>query len=132
MTSKTRLLISAVVCCLAIAGALYVATSRLLLTPEGNIEVKALDSEDGRDWLVRLYHTDTERHWQKQGNGYQVEIERQGVRDYALQLALTGVGNTVTHQSRQTVRLSPGVTLVAAFAERDPDEGTTRIMVELK
>ena len=77
MTGKWRLLISAVVCLVAIASAFHFLVMERYGVPDSGIRVVNQRSDDGgRDWVIRLYQSDSRHHWQASGDGYAVAIDR--------------------------------------------------------
>lgn len=130
MTGKWRLLLSAVVCLVAIASAFHFLVMERYGVPDSGIRVVQQGSEDGgRDWVIRLYQSDSRHHWQASGDGYDVAIDRLGSNSFALDIAYGDSGDG-RHRIRQQVRLNTGATLVAAFGVSPVGAGQTRVIVD--
>ncbi|MED5389546.1 MAG: hypothetical protein VX793_11875 [Pseudomonadota bacterium] len=131
MTGKWRLLLSAVVCMVAIACAFHFLVMGRYGVPESGIRVvEQSNTEGGRDWVIRLYESDRRRHWQASGDGYAVTIDRQGVNHFSLDLAFGRSGKEGRQRSRQQVRLREGLTLVAAFGAGVAQPADIRVIVD--
>ncbi|MBL4570537.1 MAG: hypothetical protein JKY21_05220 [Alcanivorax sp.] len=130
MTGKWRLLVSAVVCLVAIASAFHFLVMERYGVPDSGIRVVEKGSEDGgRDWVIRLYQSDSRHHWQASGDGYAVAIDRLGKDSFSLDIAY-GASGEGRHRIRQQVRLNEGATLVAAFGANGNTAGDTRVIVD--
>ncbi|MFT6338897.1 MAG: hypothetical protein ACJAUN_000394 [Alcanivorax sp.] len=130
MTGKWRLLISAVVCLVAIASAFHFLVMERYGVPDSGIRVVNQRSDDGgRDWVIRLYQSDSRHHWQASGDGYAVAIDRLGSNSFSLDIAYGSSGDG-RHRIRQQVRLGEGLTLVAAFGAGPAEAGDTRVIVD--
>lgn len=130
MTGKWRLLISAVVCLVAIASAFHFLVMERYGVPDSGIRVVQQSNEDGgRDWVIRLYQSDSRHHWQASGKDYAVAIDRLGSNSFALDIAYGGSGDG-RHRIRQQVRLGEGLTLVAAFGGGPTEAGDTRVIID--
>ena len=130
MTGKWRLLISAVVCLVAIASAFHFLVMERYGVPDSGIRVVQQSNEDGSsDWVIRLYQSDSRHHGQASGKGYAVAIDRLGSNSFALDIVYGGSGDG-RHRIRQQVRLSEGLTLVAAFGAGPTEAGDTRVIID--
>lgn len=130
MTGKWRLLISAVVCLVAIASAFHFLVMERYGVPDSGIRVVQQSNEDGSsDWVIRLYQSDSRHHWQASGKSYAVAIDRLGSNSFALDIAYGGSGDG-RHRIRQQVRLGDGLTLVAAFGAGPTEAGDTRVIID--
>ena len=70
MTGKWRLLLSAVVCLVAIGSAFHFLVMERHWVPDSGIRVvEQGNDEGGRDWVIRLYQSDRRHHWQVSGKG---------------------------------------------------------------
>lgn len=131
MTGKWRLLISAVVCLVAIASAFHFLVMERYGVPDSGIRVRQVSAdESGKDWVISLYEEQERRRWQASGEGYQVHIERQGEDVFVLDIALPHGADAQRHRIRQQVRLAEGATLVAAFGADGNTAGDTRVIVD--
>lgn len=130
MTGKWRLLLSAVVCLVAIGSAFHLLVMERHGVPDNGIRVvEQGNDEGGRDWVIRLYQSDRRHHWQVSGKGYAVAIDRLGKDSFSLDIAYGSSGDG-RHRIRQQVRLHEGPTLVAAFAAGPSGAGDTRVIVD--
>ncbi|MBD3645072.1 hypothetical protein [Alcanivorax sp.] len=130
MTGKWRLLLSAVVCLVAIASAFHFLVMERHGVPDSGIRVvEHGNDEGGRDWVIRLYQSGSRHHWQASGDGYAVAIDRLGKDSFSLDIAYGSSGDR-RHRIRQQVRLHEGPTLVAAFGAGPSEAGDTRVIVD--
>ena len=130
MTGKWRLLLSAVVCLVAIGSAFHLLVMERHGVPDNGIRVvEQGNDEGGRDWVIRLYQSDRRHHWQVSGKGYAVAIDRLGKDSFSLDITYGSSGDG-RHRIRQQVRLHEGPTLVAAFAASPSGAGDTRVIVD--
>ena len=130
MTGKWRLLLSAVVCLVAIGSAFHFLVMERHGLPDSGIRVgEQGNDEGGRDWVIRLYQSDRRHHWQVSGKGYAVAIDRLGKDSFSLDITY-GSGGDGRHRIRQQVRLDEGPTLVAAFGAGPSGAGDTRVIVD--
>ena len=87
MTGKWRLLLSAVVCLVAIGSAFHFLVMERHGLPDSGIRVvEQGNDEGGRDWVIRLYQSDRRHHWQVSGKGYAVAIDRLGKDSFSLDI----------------------------------------------
>ncbi|WP_272962382.1 hypothetical protein [Alcanivorax jadensis] len=130
MTVKWRLLASAVVCLVAIVSAFHFLVMERHGVPDSGIRVVEQGNEEGgRDWVIRLYQSDSRHHWQASGSGYDVAIDRLAKDSFSLDIAY-GVSGDGRHRIRQQVRLHECPTLVAAFGAGPTEAGDTRVIVD--
>ncbi|MCG8392880.1 MAG: hypothetical protein MI745_07340 [Pseudomonadales bacterium] len=126
-----RFWLSAVVCSVTLVAAIHFLVLDRLGVPDSGIRVRQVSAdESGKDWVISLYEEQERRQWRASGDGYRVQIERQGEDVFVLDIALPHGADAQRHRIRQQVRLAEGATLVAAFGADGDAAGDTRVIVD--